>query len=175
MWKKYQAEKRVRSKIKLALATLLGLLLLLFLAKSFNLLLSFNQPFDKNLGDNQKFHWDQRSAINLVFVSNLNKGEQIALVNFQPKTDKFTILNLSDQIYLELPKNYGFWRLGAIYQLGQEEGKNGQGASLLKYSVAKLTGLPIDGIIFMNTSQAKEANAEELFKSLHKNPLNLMR
>lgn len=169
MWRKHQEQRIVNSKTKLASLTLLSLVLLLALAKLFNLSGSFNGSLGSNFPLSNKSSWDGKTAINLVYASIPDGKTAVYFLNYQPGSKKITVLHLSDEIYTDLPKNYGSWKIGSIYQLGEEDRKS-QGPLLLKLSVAKLIGLPIDGVI-ITTSDAKP---EQLISQWHSNPLNIL-
>ena len=80
-----------------------------------------------------------------------------------------TILHISDDVFMELPKGYGSWKVGSIYDLGQEE-KPQIGSNLLKLSISKLVGLPIDGLIIQK--DLSQPSVEDLVGGWRKNPFN---
>lgn len=92
------------------------------------------------------YFWDKKSSITLAVKSN-----KIYVLNYNPTDQKATILTIPDETYLTLPKGFGSWPLGSVYQLGQEESPP-IGSELLKQSLAKLLGLPIDGFITFKSS-----------------------
>lgn len=169
MWRKHQEQRKVNSKIKLASITLGVLVLLLGLAKIFSLMDSFNHSLGLNFKSVYQSSWNGKTAINLVYTSVLDNKTEVALINYQPVSNKIAILHLSDQIYTELPKNYGSWKIGSIYQLGEEDKLYG-GPYLLKLSIARLIGLPIDGIIVTNSP----VKPEQIISRWHSNPLNIL-
>ncbi len=177
MWKRDQKQKKVKSKISLAvyaLATLIGLLLL---AKLITVITSFNQPFNSDLSNSKPFDWDGKSSINLVFLTTslstdpntFKNTARATIVNLSPADKKIAILHLSDQIYAQVPKNYGNWQLGSVYQLGQEE-KPQVGAKLVKLTLTQMLGLPIDGIVITNSS----SKIEDMISSWHKSPVTAL-
>lgn len=80
-----------------------------------------------------------------------------------------TILHISDDVFMELPKGYGNWKVGSIFDLGQEE-KPQIGSKLLKLSISKLVGLPIDGLIIQK--DLSMSSVEDLVGGWRKNPFN---
>ena len=150
---------------------LLGVLIgLLVLAKALSFYASLSSPLGLKSDSGQEFGYDGRSSVNLVFVSasDLSRTEQ-SVVNFSPKDEKIAILNIADLTYAELPKNLGSWKVGSIYKLGQESSPIG-GAELLKLSISKLIGLPVDGVVVTKD----KTPAEALIASWHQNRLSVL-
>lgn len=161
MWKKDKKEKpfkkgkvtdkRTSQNLKLALFALLALGLLLFLGKTFQFFTEFQKPFYSLNSKSREFSWDGKSVLNLIISktqkdpggTNLNSFNFISL---NSEEGKITIIKLADEIQLDVPKNFGLWKLGSIYKLGQEN-KPPMGEDLLKMSVSKMLALPVDGII----------------------------
>lgn len=173
LWKKYQKQNKQSKQLKLALLALGFLLLLLLLAKLFSMFSSLSQPFNSSLNSAKKYTWDGKSTVNILVYSQNSASDKtpndskVALVNLNPQNSSMTILHISDQIYLDLPKGYGSWKLGSIFDLGQEE-KPQRGSQLLKLSVSKLVGLPIDGLIVLNN--LNESGFEEVVNNWRKYP-----
>lgn len=148
------------------------LLLIVILGQGAKLVGSLNQPFNLKLGFNKQFSWDQKTSINVVFAQVNSANQSYNVISFYPNDKKTVVLHLSDQIYINLPKSYGSWRLGSIYNLGQEE-KPSIGPELLKQSLSGLLGLPIDGIVIAKDPKQK-FDAESLIEKWHKNPFSLI-
>lgn len=171
MWKKHQSEIKSRRKIGSAVIALIILIIFLVFGRSLGFISSLLRPSDQTLSLNNKFVWDKKTSINLVLTSlDLNSSTAFSVLNYNPKDQKITILHMSDDIYIDVPKDYGSWRLGSIYKLGQEE-KPPIGAKLLQLSIAKMLGLQIDGMIIIKD---KKNSAEELLSNWHKNPLSIL-
>ncbi|MBI2593315.1 LytR C-terminal domain-containing protein [Candidatus Daviesbacteria bacterium] len=176
MWKKdqkerpFNREKRARQNLKLALIVLLALGLLLTLGKVFQFFSEFQKPFYVLNTKPREFSWDGSSVLNLVVARFQKRPDGVELEDFNfvslnGEEGKITILKLSDEILLELPKNFGSWKLGSIYKLGQEN-KPPMGEDLLKMSVSKMLALPIDGIIEVDSDQPLDIESEvNLWKS----------
>ncbi len=164
---------RSNSTVFRPLLWLFGILLgLLILAKLLSLALSLNQPIGITSASARPYNWDSKSAVNLLFVSLNSEAEtKQSVVNFNPKQNKITILDISPQTYLDLPKGYGSWKIGSVYKLGQEETPP-SGSKLLEQSVSKLISLPIDGIVVFNGSTP--SSSEEFVTRLRKNRLNIL-
>lgn len=151
MWKNDKsASKQTSKNLKLALFALVALGLLLFLGKTFQFFSGFQKPFYSLNTKPREFSWDGKSVLNLIIAktqkdadgTNLNDFNFVSLNN---EEGKITIIKLSNEILLDVPKNFGFWKLGSIYKLGQEN-KPPMGEDLLKMSVSNMLALPVDGI-----------------------------
>jgi len=164
VWKKYQKQNKQSRQIKLAFLALGFLLLLLLVAKLFSVFSSLFQPFNSAIDSSKKYSWDGSSSINVLIY-----GPRISLINLHPQNKNMTILHISDDVFMELPKGYGSWKVGSIYDLGQEE-KPQIGSNLLKLSISKLVGLPIDGLIIQK--DLSQPSVEDLVGGWRKNPFN---
>lgn len=164
MQKSGQKKGTQNSKIKLALTAIFLLIILLVLAK----FVGFLSGSDTALSSiSSKTDWDGISSLNLLYIGK-DQTQSLSLINFQPKTKEMTILNLSGQIYFDLPKNFGNWRLGSIFDLGEED-KKVRGPYLLKLSVSKLVGLPLDGVVLANNPKS----ADQIISDFRNNPLSI--
>lgn len=125
--------------------------MLLVVGKTFQVFSEFQKPFYSLNTKPREFSWDGNSVLNLIVAKarKTSKGIELQdfnLVSLNEQESKITIIKLSDEILLDVPKNFGFWKLGSIYKLGQEN-KPPIGEDLLKMSISKMLGLPVDGII----------------------------
>lgn len=166
MWKKPLANSRKQQRVKLGLLALGLLISILILSKSVETIALFGQPFNSSLSLGKNSFWEQNLTLNFILTSTDNGAQNISLISFQPKEDRIVLLKLSKEIYFEAPKGFGFWTLGSVYKLGQVENPP-IGGRLLQLSASKLLGLPIDGIIILNTDK----QASQLLTNLHQNPL----
>ena len=164
MWKNDLKIQRAKQNLKLAVFALLLLGLLLVFGKVFQFFSEFQKPFYALNSKQREYSWDGSSVINLI-VAGVDKNglskdlKQITFVSFNPSEEEITIIKLSDEIFLELPKNFGSWKLGSIYKLGQEN-KPAIGEDLLKMSVSRLLALPIDAIVEMESTESLEIEKE---------------
>lgn len=147
----FSKDKRARQNLKMALAALLLLGLLLLAGKTFQFFSEFQKPFYSLNTKPREFSWDGRNVLNLIIAKSQKNAEgqgleDINLVSLNSQDEKITIIKLSDEILLDVPKNFGSWKLGSIYKLGQEN-KPQMGEDLLKMSVSRMLALPIDGIM----------------------------
>jgi hypothetical protein len=167
---RYPSFNSERSKIK-PLLVLFGILFgLLLLAKLISFLVALNTPLGIN--PSQKFSWDGRSSVNLVLVIKKDDAQTIqSVVNYNPLDQSINVLDISEQTYFELPKNYGSWKVGSIYKLGQEDNPP-SGGKLMEQSIAKLIGLPIDGILVLKKTEGQ--NGEEVISKLRQNRLSII-
>lgn len=177
MWRKYQKDNRTKRNLKLAFIVLGLLVLLILVAKIFSVFGSLYQPFNSAISSNKKYTWDGDSSFNiLVYFPEIKSTElgisdsKMALINLQPEDNKIIILHISDDIYTSLPKGFGEWRVGSIYKLGLDEGGVNLASELLKLSISKLVGLPVDGLIITNRSDGNFSIKQEI-ESWRKNPL----
>ena len=181
MWKKYQNKKTNNKNLKLAFFALGILIILLLTAKLFSTFNSFKSPFSLKFNSVSNHSWNNKTSLNLIITSNnkLNNESKadnpdqsnIALVSLSPMEGKLTVLKISDQIYFDLPKGLGKWRVGSVFQLG-EESKDPFGRELLKMSITKLTGVPIDGLII--TPEVDKKSVEEIVSSFRNNPIAIL-
>ncbi len=154
--------------VKTAILALVILGLVILTSKVFSIVKSFNQPITTSLINSKNYSLDNKSTVNVLFVTNPTKVPQnLSLVSYHPKEKKAVILHISDKTFLELPKGYGSWPVGSIYRLGQEQQPQ-IGAYLLKLSAAKLMGLPVDGVVVFD--KTADINAEDLISSWSSNP-----
>lgn len=170
MWKKDQQDKKIKQNLKLAIVALLILGLLLVFGKVFQFFSEFQKPFYSLNTQKRSVSWDGKSVINLIIASSENQDlKNLNFVSLNPVDEKITVLKLSEDIYVNVPKNYGSWKLSSIYKLGQEN-KPKVGEDLVKMSVSKMLALPVDGII--EVSSKAELDIEELIGEWKKNKLS---
>ena len=156
--------QRKKKTTRLALMVLGLVLLILLLAQVVHLTKTFVSPW-KKAGEAKNYSWDGQFNINLVI-----KANTIAVLSFNPKMKKIIILEIPENMFLEVPHNFGKWQLRAVYDLGQSSSFGGD--RLLKQSISQLLGLPIDGFL-ETTGNLTEKGAEESVKILRQNPLNI--
>jgi hypothetical protein len=156
--------RRGKSSVNLAFVALGLILLVIILGKFFQLLGGLTKPFSADTLVKKEYSWDGKSAINLAI-----KGKDVEVASFDPSSQKLTLLKIPKDAYFELPKGFGTWRVGAIYELGQEEDPP-VGSELLKTSLAKLMGLPIDGFVEYKGDQP----FKEVVEEWHSNPLKIL-
>ncbi len=155
------------SNIKIALFALGILVLLIFIAKLFGFFISLQKPLSGDLNTHKLYSWDKKSSYNIAFITSPESSEpDISVVSIQPTEQKATVLHLSSNIYAEVAKGYGLWRLGSVYNLGNEEDPK-RGAYLFKLTLTRLLGAPIDGIVLLPESSNYQ-NVEDLVSSFHK-------
>lgn len=176
MWKTYQDNARGLKNIKIAVLSLVALVVLLVLGQVSSLIGAFNLPFTKGLAGEKSRVWDGKTSYNLVYASEITgqgskkQVAQISLINFNPKDKKVTVLHVAENIYSDLPKAYGSWRVESIYPLGEMEQEK-KGALLLKLSMSKILGMPVDGVFI---SSSDHGDAARVFTSYTKNPVNFL-
>jgi hypothetical protein len=169
----FSAKKQKQARtIKLSIYALGILIVVILLGNFLNFLLSLNIPVSKELGIENSFaHWDKKTNFNLLTVSvDDSEKTQVNLITLNPKENQTVALSLSDQIYLNVPLEFGSWTLGSVYKLGQEQNPP-IGAKLLKLSVASLLGLPIDAVIISKNKSLLDS-PEDFISELRKNPIS---
>lgn len=139
------AQKRsgVKNPAFFALFLLIGFIVL---AKILSFTNSLGQSLTPEMRGGKLSSWDGKSTINVIFAAVEESAEEVSVVSLDPEEKKINILHLSEQTYFNVPKGFGTWRLGSVYKLGQEEATP-IGHELLKLSISKLLGLPIDGVV----------------------------
>jgi hypothetical protein len=154
--------------VKPALLALGGLILLVILGKIVSFIFSLGSPYTPYLADFKNYPWDTQSSYNLLYAvqSDQKKLSTISFINLQPRQKKITVLHIADNVYVDVPKGYGEWTIGSVFPLGQEDG--GRGTALLRLSLSRLVGLPVDGIII---KEGKADSAEDIINSMRKNQL----
>lgn len=168
MWKQDQKSKKTEKNLRLAIIALVFLGLLLLFGRVFLFFTEFQKPFYSLNTQKRAVTWDGKSVINLIIAKNEN-GSDLKSLNFislNPVEEKITILKLSEDIYVNVPKNFGSWKLGSVYKLGQEN-KPAIGEDLIKMSVSKMLALPVDGII--EVSSKEDLDIEALVSNWKKN------
>lgn len=183
MWKKIQSDNKTprskahgfllrnkkKKRVKSAFLALGALILFLFIGQTIGFFSAIQKPLSLNSGIVKSSSWDGDSSLNFIVAFVKKEDASFSVLSFHPKEQNLVILNLSDQIYFNLPKEFGAWQLSSIYPLGQQENPP-VGASLLQLSISKLLGLPIDGLIITDHKSYAD-NPEELVKRLKNNPI----
>lgn len=169
MWKKdnKSESKKTEKNLKLALIALLVLGLLLLFGRVFQFFSEFQKPFYSLNTQKRSVKWDGTSVINLIIAK--SEGNDLRSLNFvslNPIEEKIYILKLPEDIYVQVPRNFGSWKLGSIYKLGQEN-KPPIGEDLVKMSVSKMLALPVDGII--EVTSKGDVDVEALVSEWKKN------
>ena len=165
-----KALKRTQKNLKLALVALLILGLLILFGRVFQFFNEFQKPFYSLNTQKRAVSWDGKSVINLIIAG--SEGDDLKDLNFvslNPVEEKISVFRLSDDIYLQVPKNFGFWKLSSVYKLGQEN-KPPMGEDLIKMSVSKMLALPVDGII--EVSSHRDLDIEKLVNDWKKNMIS---
>ncbi len=158
-----------KNQTKIVVIAFIVLLLIILVGKIFAIFSSYGEPLDKNFYQKSKFSWDGKTNINLLFA-NISDTPHYDLVTFDPTKKQITILNLSPDIYIDVPKGYGSWRFGSVYNLGQEETLP-MGKSLLKLAASQLVGLPLDGVLIT----PQRSSTQEMILSMRGNPLSIIK
>lgn len=156
---------RTKPSAKLAILALGLLVAFIFFGKVAVFIADLSKPFSKDILTEKRYSWDGKTSVNIAI-----KSSSIAVLNYNPLDKKVVLMKIPDDTYFDLPKGMGQWRAGAIYDLGQEENPQ-VGSELLKRSLSKLLGLPIDGFITLK-GDAGQKPADQLVDSLRGNPIH---
>lgn len=134
--------KKTKKKGPKRIFLVLTLVLLCFLTG--RLILSF-----------QKRIW-QGGRFNFVLV-----GDSFFVFSLCPRDKSFTVVKIPENTYLEVTSGFGLYRVGAVYPLGQLEGRGGP---LLIETIQEFLGVPVEG--YMNiSSKLKERFSNESEKT----------
>lgn len=160
----FSSDKRLKQNLKLALIALFILGFLLLFGRIFQFFSEFQKPFFALNSRQREYSWDGKSSINLIIAKFEDKDgkkdlKQMNFVNLNPAQEQITVLKLSGDIFMNLPRNFGSWKLASVYKLGQEN-KPPMGEDLVKMSVSRLLGLPVDGIIEVNSDSDLDVEKE---------------
>ncbi|MFH0937622.1 MAG: LytR C-terminal domain-containing protein [Candidatus Daviesbacteria bacterium] len=157
------------SPVKLGIIALIILLSLIVLGKVINLFNASTKPFapdcpvlSKLLTKNST--WNGKAPINILV-----KSDQIYTLSFDPVQKLVTILKIPAQTYIDLPFEFGEWKVESIYDLGQSENPP-MGATLLKESLDNVLGVSLDGYLILNQNLSKTA-FPEIVVQLRQNPM----
>lgn len=121
---KKKPKNGVAFKVFLGAVFLVSFLALIFLAKTV-----------------KNSRWGEDERLNLLFVQ-----EPLVFVSLDPRSKTLTWLTLPFNAYLFVPPDFGFYRLGAVWELGELEGK-GEGGKLLAKTLEEFLALPVDGYL----------------------------
>jgi len=160
-------KNKTQNNLRLALIALLVLGLLLLFGRVFQFFNEFQKPYYSLNTAKRSVSWDGKSVINVVIAKSQDGAlTDLNFVSLNPDEEKMSVLNLSEDIYVDVPKNFGSWKLGSVYKLGQENNPK-IGEDLVKMSISKMLALPVDGIIEVN--QKEDLNVELLVSEWKKN------
>lgn len=158
--------RKGKPSVKLALLALIFLTLTITFGKLVSWISSLEQPFSKDILVKKNYSWDGQTSINLAI-----KAKEVNVLNYDPAKNQIVILKIPDNTYFDLPKQFGSWPVASIYGLGQEE-KPSVGAELLKQSLSKLLGLPIDGYIDISTNREQPPLKDQIL-TFKANPIQI--
>lgn len=161
-WRAAHERTKVRKRVRLALIVLGLIVGLIILAQVFNLVKTLMSPW-QTTGISKSYFWDDNYNINLVV-----KGRFVSVVSLNPSGKTVTIVSLPDETYLEVPHQFGRWKLSSIYDLGQST-KFG-GGNLLTRAISTFLGIPVDGFLLM-TGSFERKEILELVEIMRGNPL----
>lgn len=170
-WKAQQSKVKQNRKIKLSAAALGILIVIIVLGNFINFFFSLTRPISPKIGiENSYDLWDKKTNFNLLTASFDKSGlSKINLYTLSPNENQIVALSLSNEIYLNVPLEFGSWTLGSVYKLGQEQNPK-IGAKLLRLSVSNLLGIPVDAVIISEGNQDFDS-PDSFVAKLRKDPL----
>lgn len=160
-WRKRQKENQSQKKITFAIYALGILAILILLSRIIVFISSLNSPYSPG-GEERVGRWKETSPLTLVIYDT-----KVRLFRFDLNTQSATIINLPDELYLNMPKGFGRWRVGSIYDLGQSESPP-IGPDLLGKTLTYSLGLPIDGYLLL---EGENLNFNKRVFEVKNNPL----
>lgn len=165
MWRR--KPNRINQNYRLAFIALAVLAALILAGKVFQLINSLNKPVNREYKA-KAYTWEGQHAISVVF-----RTPSVGVMTYDPQQKSAVFLKVPDNAYMALPKNFGSWKVGSIYDLGQEENPP-VGAELLKLSMEKLLGLPIDNYVGITSLAEEDMGFENHIAGIKSNPLTLL-
>lgn len=143
-WKRL-AGNRIRSHALLGLTVLAILILVVVTGKVREFLAGFNRPYspDSLQVVTKSFSWEGRERLNLVL-----KTDQLYLLSLDPQKKTITLFRVPDEVYLNVPFNFGSWPARSIYELGQAE-RPPAGVKFLTRTMEAAFALPMDGYLLV--------------------------
>lgn len=168
-WKDVQSRKKQSRRTKLALfvlALVVGILIMSWVIQFTQHLFS---PFD-TVNQQRNYVWNGEFNINLLV-----RTKQIALLSYNPKEGKITIIKVPDELFLDVPFGFGKWQLRAVYELGQAQKEIG-GNRLLEDTLTSFFAVPVDGFLDFSSLRSAES-ASGIVEIFRRNPfsgLNLL-
>lgn len=152
------------SSYKMALVALFVLITFILIGKTIELINTLKKPLNSAPAV-QRAMWDKRFSFTAVL-----KFSEVSILHYEPSDEKLTLLQVPNDTYMQLPKGFGSWPVRSIYDLGQGENPP-IGALLLKKSLSRLLGLPVDAYI-VNKDPEDQANFSEKIASIRSNPIS---
>lgn len=156
-WRSAQSKTKNEQKTKLALAVLVLVAGLIIVSWSVRFAQSLFSPWKQISSIHRHYLWQGNFSINLIL-----RTPAISIFSYNPKEEKVVIVNLPDETFLPLSRDFGSWQLRAVYGLG--------GAELLKDSLAAFLGIPIDGFLDL-TALKSQKPALQIVENVRKNPV----
>lgn len=126
-WKLEQKKRRQKNFFSLLKGIISLLLLLLVVFLSFSIVKTISKV-------QLNFHGRTTVVLNTI---------PVLLLSFEPK-NKLIIISLPSNIYLQVPRGFGSYKLSSIWDLGDLE-KSVGGGRLLKETIEEFIGIPVDG------------------------------
>lgn len=104
--------------------------------------------------------WHSNERLVIVYPTSTGLVEVSVL---DPVTNKIVDLSLPGNTEIHLARNLGEWKVSSVWELGENEGLDGQ---LLADSITKSLKLPVDGWIDTSGEDLVKGNIFDSFKSL---------
>jgi len=125
---RWRHEQKVRRSNQIKLRLKLALLVLLLVAIGFIGFALLKELSSPKLNKN--------SRVTIVFASN-----PIEVLSFEPDGN-LTLISIPENAYVEVPRGFGSYQIGNVWELGYQEKIQGE---LLRLTIQELLGAPVDG------------------------------
>lgn len=153
-------KKPSRSRLGLGLAALGFLIMVIIIGKFVQIAVDLNQPmFPGSPAEEKTSSFNGQNQFNVI----VSAGD-IFVIFFDPQQNNAAVVQIPDDIYINLPFQFGRWQIGSIYQLGQAESPP-MGTQLFKDSISSSLGVPLDGYLVFDQDKR---DAKEFIEHLRK-------
>ena len=98
--------------------------------------------------------WQNRVFVSGTRLTVVAAQENPTLYSYSPSSRELTIIVIPKNTQVEAAGGYGSWSVGSLWDLGNQEGKGGE---VLRNTVMKAFGIPVDGWV--------GPDGEDLFKN----------
>lgn len=166
MLKKRQPQNQARHNIKLAALTLVLLFLFLGFAKLHQFVNFLNSPLELSFKASSA---DGRFTQNFAIIALSQTNQEVGFLSLNSKNKKISFLSVPNSSYVDVPKGFGSWPVGSVFELGQQE-KGPFGLALVSMSLSRLTGLPVDGV-FLFSDFSEDQKLSDILMAAGKNPI----
>lgn len=98
--------------------------------------------------------WQERKLTPDARLTIVIGGDKPVIFSYDPTTELFTKITLPSDLQLNTPFGYGQLQVGSLWKLGEQKGVGGE---IMRLSIQKSLGLPIDGWFAPNVDSALQS------------------